>query len=299
MRKSQYEEQLSIALDVLKGKLFPHPDDWRNRFCPVDCDPPAIGLVLGTGWGDTVVLDEASASVPLADLPGFETLEELTGHARRLTVGKFGGKNVAVLSGRVHMNETTFNPEHGPAMVRMQIELLLALGVQTLILTAGVGGLTEYPRVKQVAVINNLVTVCAGPMPMFPGEFEAPKSKLDGELINLAMKYRTPNLQISPATHCFVRGPWFESLLDKNILRTLGPKMAFGEAKLPDDNRVVGMSILPELCVAALYKDVRTLALGYVTNGPAEKHSHESNVAAAQSKAELLGDLLRNIVNGI
>lgn len=299
MRKSEYDLLLARSSLELRLKLFPNSEDWQNRYCPVDIDPPTIGLVLGTGWGDTVKLDEASASVPLADLPGFETLEEVPNHARRITVGTLGGKRVVVLSGRVHANETTFNPEHGNAMLRMQIELMFRLGVKTLVLTAAVGGLSILPRVGHVAVIDSLVTDFAGPMPMFPGEFKSPEDKLDAELIGLATRHDKPELRVTAATHCFVRGPWFESRKrDKRILRMAAQELN-KNGILMRDNSVVGMSMLPELCIAALYDDVRALALGYVTNGPIEEHSHEGNVAAARSKAELLGDLLRNIVKDI
>jgi purine nucleoside phosphorylase len=85
-----------------------------------------------------------------------------------------------------------------------------------------------------------------------------------------------------------LRGPNFESRkYDKRTLRRCGAK-------------VVGMSVLPEACVAMLFKErVRVLALGYVTNNDVEEHSHQMNVGRAKDQSDRLGEYLTSIVQQI
>lgn len=124
MRNAQREAEASRAASYVRERL--RRSDQRIPERP-------IGLVLGTGWGDVLAVDSA-VEIPFGDIPGFE------GHARRLVIGTIAGRDVAVLRGRVHLNEAPYDPNVAK-MVRLQTEMLLQLGVQTLIVTSAVGAL--------------------------------------------------------------------------------------------------------------------------------------------------------------
>jgi len=252
-----------------------------------------IGLILGTGWGDVLKLKNAR-EVAFKDIPGFEGLREIEGHARRVVYGKIGGVPVIALRGRVHLNEAPCDPKVYE-MVRLQVEMLIKVGVNRLILTCAVGTVNYPPGVGDVCVFNGLIHLYAPPMPLYAGEFCSAEDTLDPELIKLALAEGEPvNYDGKPGSgkrprvckggHAMLLGPCFEGRrYDKATLAQSGAC-------------VVGMSVLPEACVAALYPGVKVLGLGYVTNGSSEEHSHETNLARAKSAARMLGGYLRRII---
>jgi|GEM_PF-3266947 len=86
-----------------------------------------------------------------------------------------------------------------------------------------------------------------------------------------------------PTTGLVLGTGWGDALqLDKKAVASLGANL-------------IGMSTLPEACIAALY-DVHMLALAIVTNSASEIHSHEENVARVKAVSPKLGQLLSNIV---
>jgi inosine/guanosine/xanthosine phosphorylase family protein len=247
----------------------------------------SIGVVLGSGWGDALKIKSASA-VELRELPWFYELRKLKnpeGHERQLLLGKIGKKNVAVLRGRIHLYESPFD-KNLLEMVRLQVEMLFHLGVKTLILTNAAGSLGENILVGDIVVAGALVTQFApDTMPLWGDEFCSPEDALDEKLAELALGIGN-GLKI--ATHlgpyAMVRGPFFEGRkYDKEILRRAGAV-------------AVGMSTLPEACIADLY-GVKVLCLSFITNTASEKHSHEENVRRAEANSEKLGVLLNNIIN--
>lgn len=241
---------------------------------------PQIGLVLGTGWGDVLAIRHAK-EIPFRRIPGFQALGTLEGHARTLVLGKIAGVPVAVLRGRVHLNEAPQDPAI-PRMVRLQTELLFQLGVKTLIVTSAVGALRGALKVGQVALVDGFVTLYAPDMPLYAGEFCSPEDTLDPQLRRVAKRVRGP-LTVKEVGHVMVRGPFFEGRrYDKALLAKTGAG-------------VVGMSMLPEACVAALY-GARVLGLGFVTNDDVAAHSHEENLAQAKKAAAHLGGFLTRIV---
>lgn len=247
-------------------------------------DKPRIGLVLGTGWGDALEI-ENPISTGFNEIPGFETLGELDGHARQVIYGKIAGKEVLALRGRVHLNEG--HSEDIPKMVRLQTEMLFQLGIEKLIVTSAVGSLIPDFPVGSIAVIRSFITLFAPPMPMWAGEFVSPEDMLDQQMQWSAIEAcEKACLFRGLAVHAMVRGPFFEGRKnDKGILKRLGAG-------------VVGMSMLPEFCVAALY-DVKSVGLGFVTNNDTEEHSHEENRARAKQSEAKLGAMLAGLIERI
>ena len=76
-----------------------------------------------------------------------------------LTLGFGGGPTLAgtpviALRGRVHLNEAPADPDL-PMMVRLQTEMLLQLGVKTLILTNAAGGINTSFEQGALMVIDD------------------------------------------------------------------------------------------------------------------------------------------------
>ena len=276
MRNSDREAAAKLAADRIRNYFAPSREDFFSQI--------RLGLILGTGWGDALELDNL-LEINFKDIPGFETLGTLEGHQRFVATGHIAGKAVVALRGRVHLNEDHL--WHVPEMVRLQTEMLLQLGVKTLIVTSAVGSLTSHIRVGDIAIVKSFLTLFAPPPPLWGGEFCSPEDTVDSSLTTLTSRIcRNRDLGLAShfVTHAMVRGPHFESRkTDKRVLRELGAD-------------VVGMSMLPEACVAALY-GVKVIGLGFVTNTASEMHSHEKNIARGREKKEKLALFLKNLIN--
>ena len=269
MRNGLRESAASSAAYLIK-KTIP---ELTNESSP-------IGLVLGTGW-DVLKIDKA-VEIPFLDIPGFNKLEDIPGHARKLVFGEIAGKQVLVLRGRVHMNEAPNDPDV-PKMVRLQTEMLFKLGVKTIIVTSAVGRLKGDLDVGGVAIINGFITLYAPEMPLWAGEFCSPEDSICEELKKIASRAGGDRLITQSVGHVMVRGPFFEGRnYDKSLLAASGAS-------------VVGMSMLPEACIASLY-GARFLGLGFVTNDAVTAHSHEENLKQAKIASVHLGQYLTDIV---
>ena len=70
---------------------------------------PDVALVLGSGLGPVANLVEDAKVVSYSDIPGFAR-STAPGHAGRLLLGRLGGKNVAVMQGRLHKCTASARP---------------------------------------------------------------------------------------------------------------------------------------------------------------------------------------------
>lgn len=256
-------------------------DQLRKAFKFEYNDParqPRIGIVLGTGWGDALGL-KVEHRIRFEDIKGFPKLDEIEGHAREVVYGTLNGLPVIALRGRVHLNERPASKKIYRA-VRLQIEMLLRLGVQQFILTCAAGSLREKVEVGDLVLIESFYMSNAPDMPGFAAEFRSPTETID--LAWISRLHQNRDMGLKSGTHAMLRGPFFESVADKRALAKLGCD-------------VVGMSVLPEACIAALY-DVPILPVAFVTNTVSEKHSHEENGRRAKAAAAKLGAFLERAV---
>src|SRR5947209_18988310 len=97
-------------------------------------EPPAIGIVLGSGLGDFADTLAGPVTMPYDQLPHWPA-SRVIGHAGKLVVGKVRGRTIAALSGRCHVYEG-----HDMRTVTFPVRVLGLLGVKTLILTNAAGG---------------------------------------------------------------------------------------------------------------------------------------------------------------
>lgn len=244
---------------------------------------PDVGVILGTGWGECLKLkDERSLSLSALD-PRFADLEEIAGHQRVVSYGMIGKRRVIALRGRIHLNEHP-NSAELYMHVRLQVQMLLELGVRTFILTNEAGSLQAAVRVDNIVVADGFVTLFAPTMPLFEGECQSPEEILSPELLALALNACPSRLHPIAGGYAMVRGPQFEGRkYDKQLLRLT--KAA-----------CVGMSTVPEACLIALYGG-QALSLSFITNDAVEVHSHEINQERAKAKSDLLGEYLAAIIN--
>lgn len=272
-------------------------DFLRDHLKIDESNDPEVGLVLGTGWGDVLEFD-TDRRVAFKDIPGFGGLEELEGHAREVALGTISGHRFVALRGRVHANERSADPELN-AMVRLQMEMLIHLGVKKFIVTCAAGSLIPSVKVGDVVFIDGFVTLYAPDMGLFAGEFCSPEDAIDQELAKKIFNNAMPGLPLKfhSGGHVMVRGPFFEGRkYDKKILASRVATIVSGTIMESTGAIVVGMSVLPEACYTSLYEGVKILPIAFVTNTASEEHSHEENMKRAREKAAYLGALLGRIV---
>jgi purine nucleoside phosphorylase len=266
--KEQAQKAAQHAADCIRQQLTP------DR-------APTVALVLGTGWGKTLRLENERA-LPFKKIPSLDGLGRLEGHDRVVVCGDVNGRRVIALRGRAHMNEHPTSKKI-PRIVRLQIQALCELGVRTFILANAVGGVDGTTKVGDVVVADGVIMLFAGVMPLFVGEFCSPDQLLTADLQDLAVSCAPYDLNVQTGVYSMIRGSAFESGPDKAILRMLGAK-------------TVGMSLLPELHVVALYPKTRAVCLSLVTDAVDEVPEHSTNQARAAEKAELLGEYLECLV---
>lgn len=250
-----------------------------------DAERP-VGIILGTGWGDALALD-ARRELPLKALPGFSRLTALDGHARTVVTGTLDGTRVTALAGRVHLYEAPSDPELH-AMVRLQTEMLIHLGARRIILTCAAGALDQKIKAGHFVAIDGFVSLHAPEMPLYGGEFPSPDDAIDLECVAADFPgTSTPGIRSAwRGGYAMVRGPNFEGRrYDKKLLAATGAS-------------VVGMSMLPDACVAALYAEegVRVVPIAHVTNGADEKTTHDDHLARSKQAAAQLAALLTDTV---
>jgi inosine/guanosine/xanthosine phosphorylase family protein len=198
-------------------------------------EPPATAVVLGSGLGPVVdrVLEAREAPFGDLGLPG----STVPGHAGRVVVGFLQKQRVALLSGRVHLYEG-----HPPPVLVRGVRALAKWGVQRLILTCSVGGITEgLEPGTLVLVTDHLNLQGANPLtgPAYGDRFPDVTRAYDPALRGLLRACgQAAGLRLVDGVLAAMPGPAYETPAEIRMLRALGAD-------------IVGMSTVPEVLAAA------------------------------------------------
>src|ERR1700747_1282629 len=109
---------------------------------------PTVGVVLGSGLGNTANAVTESVIIPYREIPNFPQ-STVEGHSGQVVAGLMGGAPVVILQGRVHFYEG-----YSPAQVTFPMRVLGALGVPAVILTNAAGGIQEGYRIVQLVALS-------------------------------------------------------------------------------------------------------------------------------------------------
>jgi len=214
---------------------------------------PEIAIVLGSGLGafadrleDTVVLEYTA-------IPHWPA-SKVIGHAGRLVIGRVGGRQIAVLSGRAHFYEG-----HPLTTVTFATRVLGSLGVRTLILTNAAGGINTTFSPGTLMVIDDHINLM-GSNPLVGSNEDRFGVRFPDMTEVYSLRLRTIADQASSAAGVPVRhgvyvalyGPSYETPAEIRFLRTIGAD-------------AVGMSTAPEAIVAR-HMGVEVLGISCITN---------------------------------
>ncbi|MEZ6194309.1 MAG: purine-nucleoside phosphorylase [Planctomycetota bacterium] len=251
-------------------------------------DGAEIGIVLGSGLGPLADAVEIEREVANREIPDFPE-STVKGHEGRFIVGRLGGRRVLVLKGRLHGYEG-----YDLALTALPIRIMARLGIHTLVITNGAGGIDLDFRPGDVMLIEDHLNLqgrspLTGPNveewgPRFPDM----TAVYDADLRRLALEVaRARGIALRRGIYASVPGPQYETPAEIRMLRSLGAQ-------------AVGMSSVPEAIVAR-HMGVRVLGLSVITNAAAgvtgATLNHDEVVAAGQAAGEEVSGLVAEIVS--
>jgi purine-nucleoside phosphorylase len=247
---------------------------------------PRLGLILGSGLGH---LADAVRGVAIdyADLPGFPHAG-VSGHNPRLVIGDLEGVRVAVFGGRAHYYE-----RGNPAEMRLPLQVLRALGAESLLLTNAAGSLrADIPPGGLMLLRDHIAFAGTNPLIGEPSEARfVPMTEAHDPGIRAALRAAAAaeRVDLPEGVYCWFSGPSFETPAEIRAARVLGAD-------------AVGMSTVPEV-ILARFLGLRVAAVSVVTNMgaglSAEAISHEHTKAMAPLGAAKLEQVLRRYLRDL
>lgn len=210
--------------------------------------PARLGIVLGTGLGDLAARFAGSVCLPVG-VTGWLASSTATGHAGRIVCGRVGACPVIALQGRVHAYEG-----FDDATITRGIEVLVALGIRTLLVTNASGGLRSGMVGGELLVLDDHLDLVRRPG---GGEVTGPgrgaSALYSPRLVTLALAAaRRMGARARAGVYARLLGPTYETRAEYRMLLRLGADAA-------------GMSTIPEV-VAARRLGVDVLAISVITN---------------------------------
>ena len=236
-----------------------------------------VAVVLGSGWAPALsALGEPSASVPMADLPGF-TPPTAAGHGGQVHSVTIGAHRVLVLVGRIHAYEG-----HELRHVVHPVRTACAAGAGTVILTNAAGGLRPEYRVGQPVLISDHLNLTAR-SPLVGAQFV---DLVDAYAPRLRSIAHAIDPTLAEGVYAGLPGPHYETPAEIRMLRTLGADL-------------VGMSTVHET-IAARAAGAQVLGVSLVTNLAAgmtgQPLSHDEVLEAGRQSADRMGALLAAVI---
>lgn len=208
--------------------------EWLRERLP---EPPAVGVILGSGLGDFADSVTESVSIPYSRIPGFPN-SGVVGHSGKLVAGRVGGVPTLVLSGRVHYYEG-----HPMSSVVYPSRVLGLLGCRDVIVTNAAGGIDRSFRAGDLMLIEDHINgfgtnPLIGPNheelgPRFPDMSDAYRKDLRLLVLREARRLRIP---LRKGVYVGLHGPSYETPAEIRMLRAIGAN-------------AVGMSTVPETIV--------------------------------------------------
>ena len=246
---------------------------------------PKIAVILGSGLGALAGEVAGATRIPYGEVPGWQR-STAPGHAGELVVGRLEGKDVAVMSGRLHYYEG-----YDIAAIGFPVRVLRAWGVDTLVITNACGGLNPSFVAGDLMVINDHINFMgANPLrgpnddrlgPRFPDMV----GTYTEELRELA---HSVDHDLREGVYVAVAGPNYETPAELRMMRGWGAD-------------AVGMSTVPEVLVAR-HGGMRILAIATVTDmatgipGQIDHVTAEQVLAVANRAGKRLGELIKGVI---
>ena len=251
---------------------------------------PKIALILGSGLGALAEEVKNPIKIKYHEIPFFKQ-SSIEGHVGQLVIGKFEGKEIIIMQGRIHHYEGYSLQE-----VTFPIKVMKKLGVEKLIITNAAGAVNEKFDIGSLMLITDHINLLgANPLvgkndndlgTRFPDMSEV----YDKKLIELAEKNANKlKINVEKGIYAANIGPSYETPAEIKMLRTIGAD-------------AVGMSTVPEAIVAN-YCGMKVLGISCITNYAAgikeEKLNHQEVIEAGKLVREKFSMLVKEVIKGM
>lgn len=216
-------------------------------------ETPRIGLILGSGLGGIAEVIEDKHVIPYGEIPHF-VCSTAPGHKGQFVAGRFGGKPVICMQGRLHFYEG-----HALSDIIFPVRVMKQLGVTSLIVTNAAGGINTSFQVGDLMLIEDHINLMGTNPLIGPND-----ASFGPRFCDMTYTY-TPALRqaaqeaaqslgltLQKGVYLGCTGPSYETPAEIRAFRTLGAD-------------AVGMSTVPEV-IAASHCGLQVLAFSLITN---------------------------------
>ena len=248
---------------------------------------PRIAVVLGSGWSSLTEHVEDAMRVPYSALEGFPTAG-VAGHTGELWLGRIGGNQVAVMSGRKHAYE-----DGDVKAMKTPLMALHAWGCAVLVQTNAAGSLQAAMGPGSLMVLNDHLNLPQR-SPLVgesgSGRFVDMVNAYDPVLRQTALGVaKREGIAMHEGVYAWNLGPQFETVAEIRMFQRLGAD-------------AVGMSTVPET-ILARRAGMKVLALSLITNMAAglsdESLSHAHTLEQARMVNAKASRLLAEVIKEI
>jgi purine-nucleoside phosphorylase len=233
----------------IKQRLAKTSDFIKNRIK----DAPYVGLLTGTGLGESAESMTIDTTIRYQDIPFFP-LPTVQTHIGRLLAGRINACPVIAMQGRFHLYEG-----YSPLEVTYPIRVMQQLGVKILILTNASGGLNPEFTAGDIMLITDHINLTGANPLIGPNEdswgirFPDMSRAYNPELIAMADRIAgAAGIRLQKGIYAGLTGPSLETPAEVKFLQTIGAD-------------AVGFSTVQEVIVA-VHSAMRVLALSTITN---------------------------------
>jgi purine-nucleoside phosphorylase len=269
-------------MESFKNKVLEATEFLRGRIAA----RPLIGLLIGTGLGDTTDGMDKVISVEYKEIPHFPVSTVPTHHGRVL-FGNMAGRAVMAMQGRFHYYEGYSMRE-----ITLPVRVMQLLGVKSLLLSNAAGGINPLFDVGDIMVITDHINLTGnnpliGPNvdewgPRFPDMSQV----YDRRLIALAEEAALENgIRVQKGVYAGLPGPSLETGAEIRFLKTIGAD-------------AVGLSTIPEV-IAAVHGAMAILGFSVITNMNLPDRLKTARVEEIIAAAERTAPRLQAIIRGV
>ena len=252
--------------------------------------PPDLGLMLGSGWGSAIVVDEVLVRIGYGDIPGLGA-PTVNGHSGEFLLCRRSGKLLAVWCGRHHFYEGL-----GWEPVVMPVEILRRMGCRSLLVTNASGGINPALRPGDFVIIRDHINM-TGTNPLIGPRVEEWGERFPDMTEIYLRRYAEMlhaganrlGLRAMDGVYAYSSGPCYETPAEVQAYKAQGAD-------------VVGMSTVPE-AVFARACGISVAGLSLVSNLAAgisrQSLNHAEVVAAGEAAKPNMRALIDDFVSRI
>lgn len=214
---------------------------------------PSIGILSGTGLGNSLQSININSSFDYSDIPHFPATT-VESHMGKLLFGNYGNKGIIAMQGRFHLYEG-----YSPLEVTFPIRVMQNLGVKILILMNAAGGLNPAFSPGDIMVIIDHINLTGHNPLTGPNNDEWGKrfpdmtAPYDHKLAESAVSAgKEEGIILQKGVYAGLMGPSLETPAEVRFLKTIGAD-------------AVGFSTVQEV-IAGVHAGMRILGLSVITN---------------------------------